>query len=144
VHLQKKKECNKLDLTAAQYFWFVIHNDWSMWFAVKSPPVHAVFQLQFYWWGCQKHTAKLKHVIILSRVTYWAPVEMLLVPWPIRSLIILFSKMLKFSKIISSKSKNIVKENSEYLGIFYLLKLIFLIIYLFIWWICVEMAKVLR
>jgi hypothetical protein len=28
-------------------------------------------------------------------------------------LIILFSKMLKFSKIISSKSKNIVKENSE-------------------------------
>jgi hypothetical protein len=71
-------------------------------------------------------------------------VEMLLVPWPIRSLIILFSKMLKFSKIISSKSKNIVKENSEYLGIFYFLKLIFLIIYLFIWWICVEMAKVLR
>jgi hypothetical protein len=52
--------------------------------------------------------------------------------------------MLKFSKIISSKSKNIVKENSEYLGIFYLLKLIFLINYLFIWWICVEMAKVLR
>jgi len=35
---------------------------------------------------------------------------------------ILFSKMLKFVEIISSKSKNIVKENSEYLGIFYLLK----------------------
>ncbi len=31
---------------------------------------------------------------------------------------------MKFSKTISSKSKNIVKENSEYLGIFYLLKLI--------------------
>jgi hypothetical protein len=29
---------------------------------------------------------------------------------------------LKFSKILSSKSKNIVKENSEYLGIFHLLK----------------------
>jgi hypothetical protein len=26
----------------------------------------------------------------------------------------IFSKMLKFSKIISSKSKNIVKENDEY------------------------------
>jgi hypothetical protein len=34
------------------------------------------------------------------------------------TLIILFSEMLKFSKIISSKSKNIVKENSEYLRIF--------------------------
>jgi hypothetical protein len=29
-------------------------------------------------------------------------------------LIILFSEMLKFSKIISSKSKNIVKKNSGY------------------------------
>jgi hypothetical protein len=37
-------------------------------------------------------------------------------------LIISFSKMLKFSKIISSKSKNIVKDNSEYLGIFHFLK----------------------
>ncbi len=33
-------------------------------------------------------------------------------------LIILFSKMLKFSNFISSKSKNIVKENNEYLRIF--------------------------
>jgi len=37
-------------------------------------------------------------------------------------LIILFSEMLKFSKIISSESKNIVKDNSEYLGILHLLK----------------------
>jgi hypothetical protein len=36
------------------------------------------FQLQFYWWGCQKKTPKLRHLISLSRVTYWAPVEMLL------------------------------------------------------------------
>ncbi len=37
------------------------------------------FQLQFYWWGCQKKkTAKLRHLILLSRVTYWAVVEMLL------------------------------------------------------------------
>jgi hypothetical protein len=34
------------------------------------------------------------------------------------TLIILFSEMLKFSKMISSKSKKIVKDNSEYLGIF--------------------------
>jgi hypothetical protein len=38
------------------------------------------------------------------------------------TLIILFSEMLKLSKIISSKSKNIVKKNNEYLGIFYVLK----------------------
>jgi hypothetical protein len=42
--------------------------------------------------------------------------------------------MLEFSIFISSQSKNIVKDNSEYLGIFYLLKLIFQ---------TVEMAKVL-
>jgi hypothetical protein len=41
------------------------------------------------------------------------------------TLIILISKMLKISKIISSKSKKIVKENSEYLGIFHLLKWFF-------------------
>jgi hypothetical protein len=38
------------------------------------------------------------------------------------TLIILFSEMLKFSKYIFSKSKNIVKENSEYLRIFHMLK----------------------
>jgi len=34
-------------------------------------------QFQFYWWGCQKNIAKLRHLILLSRVTYWAPVEMI-------------------------------------------------------------------
>jgi hypothetical protein len=38
------------------------------------------------------------------------------------TLIILFSELLKFSQIISSKSKNIVKDNSQYLGTFHLLK----------------------
>jgi len=38
------------------------------------------------------------------------------------TLIILFSEMLKFSKIISSKSENIVKQNNGYLRIFHLLK----------------------
>ncbi len=41
------------------------------------------------------------------------------------TLIILFSEMLKFSKTISFESKNIVKENSEYLGIFHFLKWMF-------------------
>jgi ABC-type sugar transport system permease subunit len=47
-----------------------------------------------------------------------------LVPRPIRTLIILFSKMLKFFKYyFLQKSKiYILKDNSEYLGIFHLLK----------------------
>jgi hypothetical protein len=40
-------------------------------------PTYMQFQLQFYWWVCQKR-AKVRHLISLSRVTYWAPVEMLL------------------------------------------------------------------
>jgi hypothetical protein len=46
----KKKKCNKLDLTAAQYFWLVDHNDWSRWFPISSSHVFAV---PVYWWGCQ-------------------------------------------------------------------------------------------
>ncbi len=41
------------------------------------------------------------------------------------TLIIIIFLMLKFSEIISSKSKNIGKDNSEYLEIFHLLKWIF-------------------
>jgi hypothetical protein len=41
------------------------------------------------------------------------------------TLIILFSEMLKFSKIISSELKNIVKDNGKYLGILHLFKWIF-------------------
>jgi hypothetical protein len=40
VHLQK--DCNRLDVTAAQYFWLVDHNDWSMWFAISSYHKYAV------------------------------------------------------------------------------------------------------
>jgi hypothetical protein len=61
------------------------------------------------------------------------------------TLIILFSEMFKFFlKLFSSKSKNILKDNSEYIRIFHLLKWFFKIIYLFIWQTCVEMAKVLQ
>jgi len=38
------------------------------------------------------------------------------------TLIILYLKLLKFSKTIFSKSKNIVKDNSEFLRMFHLLK----------------------
>jgi hypothetical protein len=37
-----KKECNKLNLTAPQYFWLVDHNGWSRWFAICSPHKYAV------------------------------------------------------------------------------------------------------
>jgi hypothetical protein len=57
-----KKECNKLDLTAAQYFWLVDHHDWSRWFVI-SGPMKMEFETQFYWWGCPKKTARLRHVI---------------------------------------------------------------------------------
>jgi len=36
------EECNKLDLTAVQYFWSVDHNDWSKWFAISSSHLYAV------------------------------------------------------------------------------------------------------
>jgi hypothetical protein len=41
VHLQKN-EGNKSDLTAAQYFWLVDHNDWARWFAISSSCVYAI------------------------------------------------------------------------------------------------------
>jgi hypothetical protein len=37
-----KKECNKLDLTTAKYFWLVDRNDWSRWFDISSPHIYAV------------------------------------------------------------------------------------------------------
>jgi hypothetical protein len=35
-------KANKLDPTAAQYFWLVDHNDWSRWFVISSSHVSAV------------------------------------------------------------------------------------------------------
>ncbi len=32
-------------------------------------PTYMQFELQFYWWGCQKEKPKLRHLILLSRVT---------------------------------------------------------------------------
>jgi hypothetical protein len=33
-------------------------------------PTYMQFQLLFYWWGCQKKSAQLNHLILLSKVTY--------------------------------------------------------------------------
>ncbi len=65
-----KKECNKLDLTAAQYFLLVYHNDWSRWFAISSPHLSAVPITALLVGLPKKKTAKLRHLILLSRVTY--------------------------------------------------------------------------
>ncbi len=35
-----KKECNKLNLTAAQYFCLVDHQVWSKWFAISSSRIY--------------------------------------------------------------------------------------------------------
>jgi hypothetical protein len=70
-----KKECNKLDLTAAQYFWLVDHNDWSRWFDISSSYVYAVRGTVLLVGLSKKKTAKRRHLTLLSRVTYWRPVE---------------------------------------------------------------------
>jgi hypothetical protein len=73
-----KKECNELDLIAAQYFWLVDHNDWSMWFAISSSHIYAVPVTVLLVGLPKRKPAKLRHLILLSRVTYWAQVEMFL------------------------------------------------------------------
>jgi hypothetical protein len=77
-----QRECNKLHLTAAQYFWLVDHNDWSWWFAISSPPRICSSNFSFIGGIAKKKTAKLRHLILLFRVTYWALLEMLLVLMP--------------------------------------------------------------
>jgi hypothetical protein len=72
-----QKECNKLHLTAAQYFWLIDLSDWSRWFAISSPPCICSSSFSFIGEVAKKQIAKLRHLIILSRVTYWAALEML-------------------------------------------------------------------
>jgi hypothetical protein len=79
TQLCTSKKSNKLDLIAPQYFLLVDHNDWSRWFGISSPPR----MWGSSWWGYQNKKAKLRHLILLSRVMYWATVEMfLVVPFP--------------------------------------------------------------
>jgi len=65
-----KTECNKLDLTMAEFFWLVDHTDWSRWFAISSPHEYAV-PVTFVEFPKKQ---QLNLDILLSR----APVEMLL------------------------------------------------------------------
>jgi hypothetical protein len=58
-----KKECNKLDLTVAQY-WLADHNDWSRCFAISSS--HVYFLVTVLLVGLLKKRAKLRHLILLS------------------------------------------------------------------------------
>jgi hypothetical protein len=68
-----------------------------------------------------------------------------LVPWPIPHYLYYFFKCWNFQKFISSKSKNIVKDTSEYLGILHLLKWIFFKLINYLTDMCwIEMAKVVR
>ncbi len=74
-----KNNCNKFDLTAAQYFWLVDHNDWSRCFAISSSHVYAVPVTVLLVGLPQKKKTQLNlDIILLWRVTYWALVEMLL------------------------------------------------------------------
>ncbi len=70
VACTSKKEYNKLDLTTAQYFGLVDHNDWSRWFAISSPQIYVVPVTVLLVGLPKKRTAKLRHLILLSRVTY--------------------------------------------------------------------------
>jgi hypothetical protein len=48
-----REECNKWDLTADPYFWFVNHNDWSRWFALSSSHLFALPR-SVLWVGLEK------------------------------------------------------------------------------------------
>ncbi len=65
-----RKECNKLDLTVAQYFWSVDHNDWSCGLLLVVPTKYAVPVTVLLVGLPKKIKAKLRHLILLSRMTY--------------------------------------------------------------------------
>jgi len=48
-----KEECTKYDLTVADCFLLVNHNDWSRWFAISSSHLFAVL-VSVLWVGLQK------------------------------------------------------------------------------------------
>jgi hypothetical protein len=60
-----QKECNKLHLTAAQYFWLADYNDWSR-FAISSPPCVCRSRFSFIGGIATKEAVKLRHLILLS------------------------------------------------------------------------------
>ncbi len=73
-----RKECNKYDLTPAQCFWLAHHNDSSKWFAISSPPPICCPSISFIGGVAKEYITKLGcEKYFRSRVTYWAPLEML-------------------------------------------------------------------
>jgi hypothetical protein len=81
VHLQKKSvmNCTWLRLSISDSSIIMIGPRGLL----LVVPKYMQFYVQFYWWGCQRKAAKLRHLILLSRVTYWAPaVEMMLLELP--------------------------------------------------------------
>jgi len=59
VHLQKKSVINWTWLRLSIFDWWIIMIGPGGFFLVV--PMYLQFQLQFYWWGCPKNTAELRH-----------------------------------------------------------------------------------
>jgi hypothetical protein len=75
-----KKQCNKLDLTAALLIavykqigtiWLVNHSAWSTCLLLVVPQICSS-NYSFIGGVAKKKSAKLKRLILLSKVTYWA------------------------------------------------------------------------
>jgi len=73
-----RKECNKYDLIATECFWLAHHNDSPRWFAISSPPPIFCPSFSFMVGVAKEYTTKLGCERFFLRVTYWAPLEMLL------------------------------------------------------------------
>jgi hypothetical protein len=60
-------------------FWLAHHNDWSRWFAISSPP-HICCHSFSLMGGVIKESIQLNLDVkkIFARITYWAPLEILL------------------------------------------------------------------
>jgi len=105
------------------YYWWLVISDaldvpiiWTkkslpQWWVVSTSSPHLANNLS--WKHNIFHESQKKRVFHLASTL--GVRRFILVPWANLTLIILFYKLLKFSKIISSKSKNIVKDTSEYM-----------------------------
>ncbi len=58
-------------------FWLAHHNDWSIWFAISSPPRICCLGFSFIGGVAKEYITKLGCEKYFRRVTYWAPLEML-------------------------------------------------------------------
>jgi hypothetical protein len=78
---EEKQSCAPPKKSVINWTWLRLSiSDWSVILIGPDGLLSVVFTnmqfpVQFYCW--QNKTAKLRHLILFSRVTYWAPVEML-------------------------------------------------------------------